>query len=91
MSPVATSPEVTHAGDFVFRTAPSDASQGKALAEYANTKYKKVGMIVEQVDYAVALAQVFEDNFNGWTDNDPSSVSGVAFSGSKSAKISASR
>ncbi len=21
----------------------------------------------------------FEDNFNGWTDNDPSSVSGVAF------------
>lgn len=65
LSPVATSPEVTNAGDFVFRTAPSDASQGKALAEYANKKYTKVGMVVEQVDYAVALAQVFEDNFNG--------------------------
>lgn len=65
LSSVATSPEVTPAGDFIFRTTPSDASQGKALAKYANTKYKKVGMLVEQVDYAVALAQVFEDNFNG--------------------------
>jgi branched-chain amino acid transport system substrate-binding protein len=62
---VATSPEVSNAGDFVFRNTPSDASQGKALAEYANTKYKKIGMVVEQVDYSVALAQVFEENFNG--------------------------
>ncbi|MCF7918227.1 ABC transporter substrate-binding protein [Candidatus Gracilibacteria bacterium] len=65
LSPVSTSPEITHAGDFVFRTAPSDSSQGKALANYANTKFKKIGMLVEQVDYAVALARVFEDNFNG--------------------------
>ena len=65
LSSVATSPEVTHAGDFVFRTTPSDASQGKALAEYANKKFEKIGMIVEQVDYAVALAEVFENNFNG--------------------------
>lgn len=30
----------------------------------------------------------FEDGWTGWSDTDPSSVSGVAFSGSRSAKIS---
>lgn len=30
----------------------------------------------------------FEDNFSGWTGNAPSSVSSVAYAGSKLAKIS---
>ncbi len=65
MSPTSTSPEVTKAGDFIFRTAPSDASQGFIFAEYANKKFKKVGILNEQTDYAFALAETFKKHFTG--------------------------
>lgn len=66
-SPISTSPEVSSAGDYVFRTAPSDSSQGKALADYANKNFEKIGMIVEQTDYAFGVANTFEENFTGET------------------------
>ncbi len=65
LSPTSSSPEVTKAGDFVFRTAPSDSSQGKVLAEYANAHFTKVGLITEQTDYAMGIADTFEKNFTG--------------------------
>ena len=66
LSSISSSPEVTNAGDFVFRTYPSDSSQGKVLAEYANNQgFKKIGVLVEQTDYSVALASVFKDHFDG--------------------------
>lgn len=65
LSSISTSPEVTHAGDYVFRTAPSDSSQGKALAEYANQNFKKVGILTEQTDYAVGVREVFKEAFTG--------------------------
>ncbi|MCF7918225.1 ABC transporter substrate-binding protein [Candidatus Gracilibacteria bacterium] len=65
LSPVSTSPEVTTAGDYVFRTAPSDSSQGKVLAEYANAHFKKIGILGEQTDYALGVANTFEENFTG--------------------------
>jgi len=65
LSPISTSAEVTLAGDFVFRTSPSDAGQGRVLADYANDKFKKVGILSEQTDYASALANIFEESFTG--------------------------
>ncbi len=66
LSAISSSPEVTDAGDFVFRTYPSDSSQGKVLAEYANEKgLKKIGVLTEQTDYSVALTEVFRENFLG--------------------------
>ncbi|MBT3349339.1 ABC transporter substrate-binding protein [bacterium] len=64
-SSISSSPEVTDAGDFVFRTYPSDASQGKILGNFAGEKFEKIGMLSEQTDYSVALATVFEENFSG--------------------------
>ncbi|MCF7830990.1 ABC transporter substrate-binding protein [Candidatus Gracilibacteria bacterium] len=64
-SPISTSPEVTHAGDFVFRSAPSDSTQGMVLADYANKHFKRVGLISENTDYALGVANVFEEIFEG--------------------------
>ncbi|MCB9809576.1 ABC transporter substrate-binding protein [Candidatus Peribacteria bacterium] len=65
-SPMSSSPDVTEAGDFVFRNFPSDSIQGKIMAEYANEKgYQKVAMLTEQTDYAVAVARVFQEYFAG--------------------------
>lgn len=62
VSPGSSSPKVSEAGDLVFRTYPSDNGKGKVLAQYAiDQKYKKVGAISEQSDYALGLKGVFED------------------------------
>ncbi|KKU47714.1 hypothetical protein A3H10_03735 [Candidatus Uhrbacteria bacterium RIFCSPLOWO2_12_FULL_46_10] len=59
-SPSATSPEITNAGEYVFRNAPSDASQGRLLAEAAFARgYQKVGVLQEQTDYAVGISIIF--------------------------------
>jgi len=64
-SPASTSPDITTAGDYIFRNAPSDASQGRLLAEVAIKKgYKKVGAIVENTDYAVGIEQIFKSVFS---------------------------
>jgi ABC-type branched-subunit amino acid transport system substrate-binding protein len=65
MGALSSSPEITHAGDFVFRTFPSDSSQGKILAEEANKKFERIGMLVEQSDYAIGIANVFAEHFKG--------------------------
>ncbi|MCF7830991.1 ABC transporter substrate-binding protein [Candidatus Gracilibacteria bacterium] len=70
MATLASSPEITNAGDFVFRTFPSDSSQGKILAERANTLFHKVGILAEQSDYALGVANVFEEYFIGETQRE---------------------
>lgn len=59
LSPTATSPMLTDAGDFVFRTAPSDLTQGQVFADYANKNFRKVGVIYENTDYGLGLARAF--------------------------------
>jgi len=61
----ATTPELSGTGEFFFRTVPSDSSQGRVLAEYANDNYSKVGILVEQTDYAMGVAARFEEVFMG--------------------------
>jgi branched-chain amino acid transport system substrate-binding protein len=63
LSPAASSPDITHAGDFIFRNNPSDADGGKALAKLIREKYTKAAIISENTDYAQALARVFVENF----------------------------
>lgn len=63
-SPGSSSPDVTNAGDYVFRNWPSDAFQGKKLASLAQELgYKKVGMITEQQDYTFGISSVFKTEF----------------------------
>lgn len=65
MSPSATSPDVTTAGAFIFRTSPSDAHAGAIAAQYAYNKMDavKAAVISENKDYAQGLRRVFKENF----------------------------
>lgn len=64
ISPSAPSPKVTEAGDFVFRTYPSDALAGKIAANYAAEELnaKKVAVITELTDYAQGLREAYKDS-----------------------------
>src|SRR3989338_4967926 len=65
ISPSATSPDITKAGDFIFRLSPSDAFAGIVAANYAfnDLKAKKAAVISESTDYAQGLRSVFKENF----------------------------
>lgn len=65
ISPSATSPKVTDAGDYVFRLAPSDLGAGETAAKFAYNarKYKKIAVISETTDYAQGLREVFTKKF----------------------------
>ncbi|CCQ73836.1 ABC transporter substrate-binding protein [Magnetospira sp. QH-2] len=62
ISPASTSPEITGLadGDFLFRTVPTDAIQGVALAQLTIEKgIKSVGVIYINNDYGKGLADAF--------------------------------
>jgi branched-chain amino acid transport system substrate-binding protein len=56
------SPDITGKGKYFFRTFPSDALSGKALAEKFVPQYKKIAIISEKTDYAIALSKTFSAN-----------------------------
>jgi branched-chain amino acid transport system substrate-binding protein len=61
----ASSPKVSDAGDYVFRTYPSDALAGKVAATYAYNKLnaRKAAVISELTDYSQGLRTVYKDSF----------------------------
>lgn len=65
LSPSASSPDVTGAGDFLFRTYPSDALAGKIASSYAFKELgvKKAALITELTDYAKGLRTVYKESF----------------------------
>src|SRR3989344_6023695 len=65
ISPSASSPKVTEAGDFVFRTYPSDALAGRIAAKYAYEKLnvRKAAVFTELTDYSQGLREVYKEAF----------------------------
>lgn len=66
VSPASTSPVMTtlEDDDFLFRTTPSDAFQGVALADVTQQAgYGSVGVIYINNDYGTGLAESFADAF----------------------------
>ena len=69
LSSISSSPDVTEAGDFVFRDYPSDALKTKAMASYfAQQGWEKVAIISENTDFAqgfrtALMADIGEDAF----------------------------
>jgi len=56
--------KIKDAGDYIFRVYPSDAFQGKKLAEMISSKeYKNVALIYINNDYGLGLKKVFEAEF----------------------------
>jgi branched-chain amino acid transport system substrate-binding protein len=61
LSPMSSSPDITDAGDYIFRIWPSDNLQGKMMAEYvANKGHKKIAVVYRGSDWATGLADTFK-------------------------------
>ena len=67
LSSASSSPDISSAGDLVYRTYPSDAYAGKILAAYAEKELKadKVAIISENTDFAQGLRNAFKNAFPG--------------------------
>jgi branched-chain amino acid transport system substrate-binding protein len=68
VSDSATAPSITDLADngLVFRTAPSDAYQGAALAKLAwDAGYRKLAVTYSNDDYNAGIAGVFMSSFEG--------------------------
>ena len=53
-------PAISHAGDYIFRTRASDEFGLKLLYEHFKSTHRRLGVIVEQTDYAVDTAKTFQ-------------------------------
>ncbi len=64
-SPGSSNPGLTGMSPFFFRDYPSDASQGKVLADasFKDKGYKTVAFIQEKTDYADGIFKAFSDEF----------------------------
>ena len=64
ISPISSSPDITHAGPYVFRTAPSDVEQAKVAAEWMwNLGYRKVAVLYVLNSWGKGLADAFQERF----------------------------
>ncbi len=64
-SAFSSNPQITKSGDYVFRNSPSDTEGGKISAEMiVNRGYKKIGVLTENTDYAIAVGEVFRNRAN---------------------------
>lgn len=56
---VASASDIAKAGDFIFRTWPSDEKAAEKLYKYVSTKHKVFGILSEQTDYAQGFLNSF--------------------------------
>ncbi len=63
ISPVSSSPDVTKAGDFIFRNYPSDAYKGKVLANILKQKgFTKIAILSENTDFCQGIRTTIAAN-----------------------------
>lgn len=64
ISASSTSPEISDAGDYIFRTVPSDALQGAFGAELVAAQgHTKLAVLHGNEDYGIGFKSVLEENF----------------------------
>lgn len=65
LSPTASNPNITYAGDYIFRNTYSDAIEGAKTAEFAfkELKYSKAGILFINNDYGIGLGDAFKKKF----------------------------
>jgi len=66
LSPLSSAPEITDAGDFIFRNVPSDLFGGKVAAHFAvkNQRWKSLAILFINNDFGVGLKKIFSDEVN---------------------------
>jgi branched-chain amino acid transport system substrate-binding protein len=66
LSPTSSAPAISQAGDYIFRTWPSDLAEGKAIATFAyESGFKNVGILYMQNEYGVAIQDIFTKTLTG--------------------------
>ena len=64
VSPSASAPQLTEAGEFVFRTYPSDVLEASAMAEFSrDLGLDRVAVLFVDNDYGRSLTEVLESRF----------------------------
>lgn len=63
-SSYASSPDITHAGDFVFRNHVSDVYAGEAMAQTMIRTYKKAAIVSETTNYAEGIRDAFLKSYS---------------------------
>lgn len=62
LSTFSTHPNIKSAGDYIYRTVPSDDTQGAILADYASARNYQNGVIIsEEKTYAEGITSVFSE------------------------------
>lgn len=65
ISPASTSPDLTDAGDYIFRTIPSDALQGAFAADLVNAQdARRLAIIYSNDDYGQGFEAVLRQKFS---------------------------
>jgi branched-chain amino acid transport system substrate-binding protein len=66
LSPSASAPEVSSAGDYIFRNYPSDVLEGTSMARWAKDQgFEKVVIFALDNAFGRGLTQVFTDEYEG--------------------------
>jgi branched-chain amino acid transport system substrate-binding protein len=67
LSPTASSPKFSEAGNYIFRNYPSDSLEGRVMANYAvrRMKIKSVDILSIDNEYGQGLRDVFKSTFTG--------------------------
>jgi branched-chain amino acid transport system substrate-binding protein len=67
ISPASTNPQITQAGDYVFRVIPSDSFRGAQFANYVRTKanFEKVSILYINNDGGVGAKTAFSEAYKG--------------------------
>ncbi|HVQ35364.1 MAG TPA: ABC transporter substrate-binding protein [Candidatus Bathyarchaeia archaeon] len=64
LSPSASAPQITDAGEYIFRAYPSDVLEGASMAEFArDLGLDRVGILAVDNEYGSSLSRVFEGRF----------------------------
>jgi hypothetical protein len=67
ISPASTSHDITTAGDFIFRTIPSDIYEGAFMARFAynQRKFHRVAILAVNAAGTKGMSDAFKDTFSG--------------------------
>lgn len=64
ISPTASSPDLSDAGEYIFRNFPSDAFEGRVMAKFMRSRdVSNVAIIQLRNDYGAGVASVFKEEF----------------------------
>jgi branched-chain amino acid transport system substrate-binding protein len=63
ISPGGVSPDITNAGDYVFRVTPSDALEAVFFSTYLKNSSKKLAILYEQTEWATTMQKTFVEAF----------------------------